>query len=204
MSSETVTESDQSPSQETEELLTDHSYDGIQEFDNPLPGWWKFVFWLTILFAPLYWAYFEGGASGRSIHDQYDRQADAVFTMKFKEIGTLQADRETILEYMEKPDWLTVGKVVYKTNCASCHGPEGGGNVGPNLSDDYWKHVKNVEDIANVIEEGAANGAMPAWKNRLSHPNQIVLTASYIASLRKNPVDGKAAEGNKIPDWNAE
>ncbi len=73
--------------------------------------------------------------------------------------------------------------------------------VGPNLTDDYWKNVRSIETIASVIENGAANGAMPAWKNRLSHPNQVVLTAAYVASLRKNPVSGKAPEGNKIPAW---
>ena len=120
----------------------------------------------------------------------------------FAEIGELTANRETILKYVnDEPEWLTVGKVVYQTNCTSCHGVDGGGLVGPNLTDEYWKHTSTIEGIARIIEEGAANGAMPAWKNRLSHPNQIVLTAAYVASLRQNPVDGKAPEGKQIPNW---
>ena len=124
-----------------------------------------------------------------------------IFEVRFQEIGELQADRATIIEYMNKPEWLAVGKIVYKTNCVSCHGSDGEGKVGPNLTDDYWKNVNSVEDIANVIEKGAANGAMPAWKNRMSHQNQIVLTAAYIASLRANPVSGKLPEGNLILPW---
>ncbi len=114
----------------------------------------------------------------------------------------LQPDRETILKYMNDPEWLAVGQVVYKTNCVSCHGAKGEGLVGPNLTDDYWKNVRKVEDIATVIANGAANGSMPAWKNRLSHPNQIVLTAAYIASLRNNPLPGpRPAEGDPVPPW---
>ncbi len=74
--------------------------------------------------------------------------------------------------------------------------------VGPNLTDENWKNVRNIEDIAKVIANGAANGSMPAWKNRMSHKNQIVLTAAYVASLRDNPVTGgKPPEGNPIPPW---
>jgi cytochrome c oxidase cbb3-type subunit 3 len=184
------------------ELLTDHSYDGIQEYDNPLPGWWVFLFWLFIFFAPLYVFYFHLGVAGRTVYDQYDRHMASIFELKFSQIGELTPDRETIVQYMNDPEWLAVGKVVFKTNCVSCHGAEGEGAIGPNLTDDHWKNVRNVEDIAKVISEGAANGSMPAWKNRLSHINQIVLTAAYIASLRENPVAGKRPpEGNVIPPW---
>ncbi len=182
--------------------LTGHSYDGIQEYDNPLPGWWKFLFWVSILASPFYYLYFHGGAEGRSIHDQYNNHMAEIFELRFAEIGELDSDKETILKYMyDEPEWLAVGKVVYQTNCVSCHAADGSGLVGPNLTDDYWKNVRSVEDIAKVMENGAANGAMPAWKNRLSHKNQIVLTAAYIASLRAEPVTGKAPEGNKIPQW---
>ena len=187
---------------DTNEVFTGHSYDGIQEYDNPLPGWWKFLFWLFIFFAPLYWFYFQMGVEGRSVHDEYDRHMASIFELRFEEIGELEPTRETITEYMNKPKWLAVGKVVYKTNCVSCHAMDGGGLVGPNLTDDSWKNVKNIEDIAKVIEDGAANGAMPAWKNRLSHQNQIVLTAAYVASMRAAPVaGGKAPEGTKIGPW---
>lgn len=185
-----------------EEILTDHSYDGIQEYDNPLPGWWKFLFWLFIFFAPLYYIYFHLGVEGRTVHDQYDRHMAQIFELRFKEIGILEPDRETITKYMNDAEWRKVGQVVFKTNCVSCHGPDGQGGIGPNLTDDHWKNVRNVEDIAKVISDGAANGSMPAWKNRLSHPNQIVLVSAYVASMRENPLSGpKPPEGNVIPPW---
>ena len=190
-----------SDSSVTQEKLTDHSYDGIQEYDNPLPGWWRFLFWVSILFAPAYWVYFHLGTEGRSIHDQYDNHMAKIFELRFSEIGDLEGNKETILEYMNKPKWRTVGSVIFKTHCVNCHGADGGGQVGPNLTDEYWKNVKSVEDLAKVIENGAANGSMPAWKNRLSHQNQIVLAAAYVAWLRSNPVDGKPQEGSKLPPW---
>ncbi len=185
-----------------EEILTDHSYDGIQEYDNPLPGWWKFLFWLFIFFAPLYVLYFHFGVEGRTVYDQYDRKMASIFELKFRKIGSLTPDRETITKFMNDPEGLGFGKVVFKTNCVSCHGAKGEGAIGPNLTDDHWKNVRNIEDIAKVISEGAANGAMPAWKTRLSHINQIVLTAAYVASLRENPEAGpRPPEGNVIPPW---
>ncbi len=185
-----------------EEILTDHSYDGIQEYDNPLPGWWQWLFILSVIFAPMYVIYFHLGEN-RSIHDQYEKQMADIFEMRFSEIGMLEPDAETILEYMNKPEWLAVGSVVFKTNCVSCHAADGGGSVGPNLTDNYWKNVRKIEDIASVISNGAANGSMPAWKNRLSHQNQVVLTAAYIASLQQKPVAGKAPEpeANELPPW---
>ena len=184
-----------------QELLTEYSSDGIQQYDNPLPGWWKFLFWFFVLFAPVYFLYFHAGRDGRSIEDQYNRHMAIVYEKKFAEIGELQPDKETILKYMKEKKWLNVGKAIYQSNCVSCHGANGGGLVGPNLTDDYWKHVNSVDDIAKVLINGAANGAMPAWNNRLTHPNQIVLTAAYVASLRENPVAGKGPEGKEIPPW---
>lgn len=203
MSSETINETvDTSADSPNEDILMDHSYDGIQEYDNPLPGWWKFLFWVSILISPVYYYYFHCGMEGRSIHDEYNNHMAQIYELKFEEIGILTIDKETILKYVDEPKWLAVGEVIYKTNCVSCHESEAQGGVGPNLTDEFWLNVNKVEDIATVIQEGASNGAMPAWKNRLTHPNQIVLTAAYVASLRKNPVPGKEPEGNKIPDWN--
>jgi cytochrome c oxidase cbb3-type subunit 3 len=197
MSSDTATtkQVDNEPLQE--EILTDHSYDGIQEYDNPLPGWWTWLFILTTIFAPLYLVYFHLGVN-RSIHDQYDQQMARIFELRFKDIGDLEPNRETLVKYMNDPEWRNVGKVVFQANCVSCHAADGSGLVGPNLTDQYWKNVRKIEDIATVISEGAANGSMPAWKNRLSHQNLIVLTAAYIASMQENPLPGKEPDPEAV------
>jgi cytochrome c oxidase cbb3-type subunit III len=187
-----------------EPKLTDHNYDGIQEYDNPMPGWWVWLFVATVIYSGVYWLYFETGVEGRSIFDEYGRHQASVMTVKFGEIGELTPDAETIVQYMNDPKWLAVGKATYNANCVSCHGIDGGGGIGPNLTDDHWKGVRSVEDIANVIKNGAANGAMPAWGSRFNHPNVLVLTSAYVASLRgSSPGNPKAPEGVVIDPWSA-
>lgn len=183
--------------------MSDHAYDGIQEYDNPLPGWWKWMFIGSIVFSVCYAMYFHIGAPGRTILDQYDRELAYNTRLQFKDIGDLQADSATILAYMEKDSWMKVGQVVFRTNCISCHGRDGEGKVGPNLTDDYYKNARDVEGLARVVANGAGKGAMPAWGTRL-HPNEIVLVSAYVASLRgSNAENGKAPEGSQIPPWPA-
>ncbi len=191
------------------ENLTNHSYDGIQEYDNPLPGWWMWLFGLSVVYSFVYLFYFHAGTEGRTIHDEYNRETTRQVTKRFGDLK-LDADAQTILKYMnyegdpEREKFFRVGETTYKTNCVSCHGLEGQGLVGLNLTDDLWKNVNTIEDVARVIENGAANGAMPAWKTRLSHPNLIVLTAAYVAKMRgKNLPDGNTQKdkGREIPPW---
>lgn len=183
------------------EVKTGHVYDGIEEYDNPLPGWWKWLFVATIAFSPLYWMYYHGGAEGRSVEEQYGFALAENTRLQFAEIGELQPNEETILRYAAQPNWLRVGEVVFKSNCISCHGRSGEGQVGPNLTDAYYKNVRKIEDIARVIASGAGGNAMPAWGNRM-HPNEIVLVSAYVASLRSTDFPGgKGPEGNEIPPW---
>lgn len=188
-------------SEESVDRLSDHSYDGIQEFDNPLPGWWKWLFALTTVFAVPYWAWFHTNTPGRSIPEQYDTEMARIFELRFSEIGELKPDRQTLVKYVKEPKWLKVGEVTFKANCVSCHGLNGEGISGPNLTDDVFKNVQTIEDLVRVIDQGAANGAMPAWGKRLSHQNLIVLTAAYVASLRGKNEPGRTPEGNPIPAW---
>ena len=181
--------------------LLDHEYDGIREYDNPTPGWWTWLFVVTCIFSALYFTFFEFSPTAWSIWDQYDSAVSDDLVLQFGEIGTLEGDEATLLQYMNEDKWLMVGQGVYKGNCVSCHGPDGSGLIGPNLTDDYYKNVKKLTDLVTVIADGAANGAMPEWKNRL-HPNEIILTACYVANMRgKNLPSSRAVEGEVIPPW---
>jgi cytochrome c oxidase cbb3-type subunit III len=181
----------------------DHAYDGIEEYDNPLPGWWKWLFVATIVMSPPYWFYFHSGVEGRNDGAVYNLALAANTRLQFEEIGNLKPDEATILTYMNKGNWVKVGESVFKSQCISCHGKEGEGQIGPNLTDESYKNIRKVEDIARVINLGANAGAMPAWASRL-HPNEVVLVSSYVASLRgKNLKGPRPAEGNEIPAWPA-
>ncbi len=185
--------------------LTDHAYDGIQEYDNPLPGWWKWMFVGSIVFSLFYVLYFHIGAPGRSVIEGYDLALAANTRLQFGEIGDLEPTEVTLTTYAlreDKKNWLRVGETVFKTNCISCHGRNAEGKVGPNLTDEFFKNIRKIEDIARVINDGAGNGAMPAWADRM-HKNEIVLVSAYIASLRgTEPASGaKGPEGNAIAPW---
>lgn len=187
---------------EVENQLTDHAYDGIQEYDNPLPGWWKFLFGFFCFFGFFYYLYFNSGHEGRSVHDQYNDHVSQMMELRFAELGNLEATDENILKYKDDIKWLKVGEIVYKTNCTGCHGASGQGVTGPNLTDKFWKNVRKPSDIAKVIDKGANGGAMPAWGNRLGHVNKVVLAAAYIASLQgTDPAGAKPPEGNEVERW---
>jgi len=186
-----------------DDILTSHNYDGIQEYDNPIPGWWKWLFIATIAFAPLYLVYFHAPGMARDHFGRYDAALAANLRLQFGDLPDLEPDAATILTYMNDPKCVKVGASTFETNCKSCHNPGGAGGTGPNLTDDHYLNVKTVADIGTVIQDGANNGAMPAWKNRL-HPKELVLVASYVASLRGQHLPGKAPEGEVIPPWSAE
>lgn len=176
-------------------------FDGIQQQPGVIPRWWKNVFVACLVFSPFYWVVYNTGAPGRSMAESYDQALAANTIKKFATIGELKPDEATILQFTQKENWLKVGKVVFKSNCASCHGRNGEGLVGPNLTDENFKNIRTVEDIGTVILKGANNNAMPAWEGKL-HPNEIVLLAAFVASIRGTNVDGgKAAEGAEIAPW---
>jgi cytochrome c oxidase cbb3-type subunit 3 len=193
------------PSASHKEVALGHAYDGIREYDNPLPGWWKWLFIGTLVISPAYLMYFHVGADGRSIEEQYLAALDANTKKKYAQIGDLTPDAKTLVEYMGKEEWLEVGKSIYKVNCVSCHGSDGGGVIGPNLCDENYKHIKQITDIVKVINEGVAGGAMPAWATRIGNKNDIIMVSAYVASLRgSKPAKPKGPDGSPIAPWSAD
>ncbi len=183
------------------EILLDHNYDGIQEYDNPTPGWWWWLFHATTAFSVVYFIFFTFSPAAWTATDEHAAASTALLRKQFGEIGDLTPDEATLVKFMHDDKWLVVGEATFKGRCVSCHGARGEGGVGVNLTDDHFKNVKTITDLAKVITEGAANGAMPAWKNQL-HPNEIVLSAAYVATLRgKNLPSARPAEGDVIPPW---
>jgi len=187
--------------------LTDHEYDGIREYDNPCPTWWHLIFLGTFLFSIVYFMFFHLGSFGWTVVEAHDRAVADNLKLRFAEIGDLTADEATLIEYMGKSDWLAIGSSVYQMQCKSCHGADGAGLVGPNLTDDRYKHVTELVDVARVVQEGANAGAMPAWQNRL-HPNEVVLVSAYVATLRGQNIAGpgdavedRDSKYKEIPPW---
>lgn len=180
-----------------EDILLDHNYDGIQEFDNPLPGWWKALFWATILYCVPYtwWYHFS---EGNTIIEKYDAAVAAKAAKDAEAEKALSANVDT------GPN-LARGQSLYAAKgCTACHAADGGGSVGlgPNLCDDNYKNVKEYGDLAKVIKDGVAGTAMVAQPLSDSEVRDV---AAYVASLRgTTPANPKEAEGEVIPPWPAE
>ncbi len=181
------------------ENLLDHEYDGIHEYDNPLPGWWVWLFALTTLFALPYIGWYHLGI-GPSIYDDLDAEVAAYAEQLLATYGELEPDEPTILRFMNDRVAMTGMSGLFKGKCAQCHTANGSGNVGANLTDDHWINVEKLTDIHSVIRDGVIAKGMPVWGDRLTE-TQIVLLSAYVATLRENPIPGKVPEGKVIPPW---
>lgn len=178
-----------------------HSVDDIECLQSGVPGWWRNGFLASLLFFPLYMFYYHNGTAGRTAMDSFDRSLASNMELQFAQLGELSMDGKSIRRFLADDSWLQVGKSIFKTNCASCHGSNGGGVIGPNLCDDSYKNIRELDDFINVLLNGAGGGSMPAWKGKLNE-TQIVLVSSYAASLRgTNPAGGKPPEGTEIAPW---
>jgi cytochrome c oxidase cbb3-type subunit 3 len=191
-----------SPSDTTQVNVTGHIYDGIEEYDNPMPGWWTWIFAASIAFAAVYFLFVMRAGGQLSPLGFYDRELTADAQRQFAQLGDIKSDPASILTMSKDDKLVRVGSAIFAGNCAACHGVDGAGITGPNLTDNAYIHVKTIGDIADVIRKGRNNGAMPAWENRLD-PRQISLLASYVASLRGANRPGREAQGTVIPAWSA-
>lgn len=181
-------------------IIEGHNYDGIQELDHPLPKWWVYLFYLTIIFSVGYYAYYEflGGPSS-----QQELEAQLAHYESQKPPPAEQApaaedevDVEALLSDIEA---MEVGKKNYMQYCVACHAQQGEGGIGPNLTDKYWIHSKGkVPGILKAIRLGFPNKGMPPWGNVVAADDQLAL-AAYVVSLQgTNPSNGKKPEGEPV------
>lgn len=178
------------------DILLDHNYDGIQELDNNLPPWWKYGFYLTIVFAFIYLIHFHISNTGKLQLAEYDeqlKQAKADLDEYHKKAANLVDENNATLLTDEAS--LNAGKSIFLDNCAACHGKLAEGGVGPNLTDDYWIHQGGIKDIFRSVKLGWPDKGMKSWQMDLG-AKQIHEVSSYIKSLRgTNPPNGKDKQG---------
>lgn len=180
------------------EIMMDHEYDGIRELDNDLPPWWKYGFYLTIVWGAIYLTYFHLSSFGPSSAEEFEmameegKQEVAAYQATLKEV----IDEKTVT-LLDAPGLLEKGQFIYKKNCFPCHGMNLEGGSGPNLTDEYWLHGGDIKDIFKTVKYGISGKGMASWSDRLS-PKEIQQVASYILSMQgTNPDNAKAPEGTK-------
>lgn len=186
------------PIEEEKDLIIEHAYDGIHELNNPVPGWFNFLFYGTILFGIGYLFYYYIGGYGLNQDQLY--QAEITKSIEDKAIY-LQKSANAVDESNVKLDnsapVLESGKSIFTGNCAVCHGPTGGGLIGPNLTDEFWIHGGGINNVFKTIKYGVPEKGMVSWEKTLS-PKQISEVANYILSLEgTKPAGAKAPQGEK-------
>ncbi|MGM1057072.1 MAG: cbb3-type cytochrome c oxidase N-terminal domain-containing protein [Bacteroidota bacterium] len=184
------------PIEEEGEIIMDHDYDGIRELDNKLPPWWIYGFYATIIWAFGYMAYYHIFDGTTQAEEYQAEMAQArVEIEEYKKNAPDLIDASTVALLTDEAD-LSAGSKIYNVNCVACHRADGGGGIGPNLTDDYWIVDGDIAGVYTVISEGGRPGkGMISWKQDLK-PSEIAQVASYILSLHgSNPPDPKEAEG---------
>ena len=186
---------------ENASLLLDHDYDGIKELDNKLPPWWLYLFYGCIVFAAVYLVRFEimGGDNQETELRKEMAQAKADIA-KYMLTAPDMMDESKVTKLIDAPS-LAKGKTIFDANCAACHRTDGGGQIGPNLTDQHWIFGGDIKNLFHTVTNGGRDGkGMVAWKATLK-PTEIQQVSSYILSLQgSNPKDAKAAEGDLYID----
>jgi len=181
-----------------QDQIRDHTYDGIEEYDNPMPGWWTWLFILTAVFGVVYLLGIHVFGFVNTYEDDLaasQAELQAIRASYEAEHPIASFDEATIAEYAGDPAQIEAGAVHFNTFCMVCHGDAGQGLIGPNLTDNYWLHGNSNEDLFNVITNGVLEKGMAAWAPVLT-PEQRAQTIAYIRSLEgTNPPGAKEPQG---------
>lgn len=186
------------PIEEEEDLLIDHSYDGIQELDNPTPVWFNALFYSTIVFAIGYLLVYHVFEWGMNQEQEYLAEIELAEKQRvaFLESSGTNIDENTVTLDLS-PAMVTAGQEIYLQNCSACHGSQGEGMIGPNLTDEYWLHGGDIKDIFRVIKYGVPDKGMVPWESNLT-PVQISQVSNFIASISgTTPPNAKEPQGDK-------
>lgn len=184
------------PMAEEHEIILDHNYDGIKELDNTLPPWWLYGFYASIIFGAIYLLRFHV-FNGENQFDELETEyAEAKIAIeKYKESAKDLVDFNTVEVLTDVSD-LKAGQTIFETNCVACHKADGGGGIGPNLTDNHWILGGGIKNVFKTISEGGRDGkGMIAWKQSLK-PKEMAQVASYVLQFQgTTPAEPKPAEG---------
>lgn len=184
------------PIEDESEIELDHNYDGIRELDNKLPPWWLYSFYASIIFAAIYLARFHVFGDYTQVEEYTAEVAQAEIDIaKYKETAKDLITFETVT-VLEEPSDLEAGKQIFATNCVACHKADGGGGIGPNLTDEHWILGGGIKNVYKTLVEGGRPGkGMVSWKNDFK-PSELQQVASYVLTLQgTTPAEPKEAEG---------
>ena len=183
-----------------EKKLEGHSYDGIEELDNSLPRWWLNLLYLTIAYSVIYFIYYSLG-EGPSLTQEYEH-AKSDFERAQLGVGSpSKGPTESELRALLKnPTRLKIGHDVFMMKCVSCHGAQGQGGIGPNLTDEFWIHGGMMTQIASTVTDGVLDKGMPPW-GPLLKKEDIHAVVAFVKSLKgSNPKGARGPQGDLLKE----
>jgi len=184
---------------EKAKLMTDHSYDGITELDNFMPPWLQWVFIGSVAFAVIYFVNYTVLGIGPTGEEEYQEELRLeAIAAEARKASLVAGIDETTVVFDGSAEAISSGKSIFESNCAACHAPDGGGGVGPNLTDDYWLHGGSIQDIFKVVKYGVVEKGMIPWQDQLS-PEEMQQVSSYILTLvGTSPANPKEPQGERF------
>jgi cytochrome c oxidase cbb3-type subunit 3 len=186
------------PIEEEGSIMLDHDYDGIKELDNNLPPWWKYGFYITIVWSVIYLLYYNvfnvGLLQEQEFLTEMEEGEREVAEYKRLHPVLITADNVTLLEDASS---IAKGEKIYTDYCKTCHMENGRGGAGPNLTDNAWIYGGDIKAVFKTISDGTSNG-MAKWSDIIK-ADEIQSVASYILQLDYvAPPDGIAPQGKII------
>ncbi len=179
--------------------LMSHEYDGIREYDNPLPGWWSGIFVLTVIFAGVYWYWYHAGGPGKSIHEKHAAKMQTYLAEKaeYERTHKFEVNDAVLADLAADVATLDAGGKLFMQHCVGCHLADGSGQTGPNLTDEYQIHGSSRLDLYTTIRDGVPAKGMISWGATMKERDMAAL-AVYVAAMRGKNLPGKVAEGGKV------
>lgn len=178
-----------------------HHYDGIREYDNPMPGWWIWIFWATIIFTPIYIL----GVHVFGFVDTYDddlaeSQAELAERREAFEASnpSTEIDEAFLTSFVEDESAVEAGDRLYQVNCTPCHGSAGEGGIGPNLTDNYWIHGNSYQSMFDIVTNGVIEKGMTPWESIMSVEERAQVVAFVATLIGTDPPNAKAPQGELI------
>lgn len=174
-----------------------HVYDQIVELDNPAPFWFNAAFIACILWAGAYCAYYLFG-DGPTVRENMEAELKIIKNTQLSNNKAKYPEEKELLAVFANKENISKGKTHFVSKCASCHVDDGGGLIGPNLTDSFWINGDGkIAAIYKVVFEGVGSKGMPAWGGMLNE-HEMKEVVSFVYSLKgTHPKKPKEPQGNK-------
>lgn len=185
------------PMEKEKDIMFHHDFDGIRELDNRIPPWFNFLFYGTIIWAVIYMFVFHIFDDGQVQTKEYMAEINQASMEREILIKSGAFINEETVVYANDAATLSEGKEIFAKNCVTCHMADGGGLVGPNLTDEFWINGGGIKNVFKTIKNGVPAKGMISWQTQLDS-KKMQAVASYVLSLQgTKPANPKAPQGTK-------